>query len=1319
MLASDADRQILFGVMAIQLKLVTVGNASRALAAWSAHRDCSFQRILIDQQLLDLPACELVASVVSHQLSLAGGDASQSLESFEGSDALEALRSVLEQTLRLPATAELTIVRSDQRPDSARQNGNGRSFPVPGVTHADHDQIDRSLHTMTEGGISSDGMEFEILRPLAKGGLGEVFVARDGRLNREVALKLIQESRAGEPQSKARFLLEAEITGGLEHPGIVPVYAIGEDRDGRPFYTMRLVRGETLKARIGKVYDARSAHPKPLEFRQLLNHFVRLCDIVGYAHSRGVLHRDVKPSNVMLGKFGETLLVDWGLAKPIARSALVERLPVEHEEVTLRPASGSSVQGTLPGAALGTPQYMSPEQAMGQLDRVGPASDVYSLGATLYCILTAGPPLAEASELGEVLRRVAIGDIPLCSVVRPDVPATLEAICRKAMSVRPEDRYASPAELGADIERWLADEAVTGVREPLGPRLGRWERRHRTLLRAGGLALIAVALVAVAAAIGVNQARQRVDLRRKEALLLSRVAETRKQEADSQRDALKRLTTRLSFDRGLNLVANGDERAGLLWFARSLQSAVEQDDPLEPAIRSNLGAWSLLLHRLRHCVEHQGPVHAVGWSPTGLSIATAGDDGVVFLRDATTCESLCPPLRHGGPVHSLAYTRDGAIVATASADGTARLWNVNSGAARGEPLKHQGPVTCLAISPDDATLVTGSGDGFVRLWDVGTGQLRGQPLAHGKPLCTIVIAPDGKSIASIDETGCALIWNVADLAPRVRLMNSPGSVRAIAFSSDGSKLVYGGQTGRPQLLDAFTGKELASAKRGHGGPILAVAFSHDGTMIATGSYDTSCFFWSVSDLTPLSPAVEQRGHVWAIAFSPDDSLLAAAADDNTTQLWDAKKYRPAGDPLPHQKPVRSIAFSPDGRSILTGADDGIARIWQLGSDGSIGLPMEHSAQVRDLAARPDGKAIATVTSDGVVWLWDAVTTRAIAHSKGHEPGANFDLAFNPAGTVLVSCANDGSIRLWNGETLAPIGPAIRMTSRVRRIAISPDGSTLAATEHARRIGFWDLRTGLALAPAISLPHVGTALAFSPDSTRLAVGENGGRVRIWDTARFQPLSEPMRHQGSIRDIAFSPDGSRLATASYDKTARLWDARTCTAIGAPMTHAAYVWTIHYSPDGERVLTGSFDGTARIWNGRTASPLGEAMNHGDMIYNAIFNNTASMVLTHGRSGVARLWDAASARPIGQRFTCGNQIDAAAFLTGRSVVAVASRDGFARLWSVPAPMMGDPGRIAAQTAVITGTDLGDLDVVRLLDASQWRSRREVLEPGQGSTAP
>ncbi len=218
---------------------------------------------------------------------------------------------------------------------------------------------------------------------------------------------------------------------------------------------------------------------------------------------------------------------------------------------------------------------------------------------------------------------------------------------------------------------------------------------------------------------------------------------------------------------------------------------------------------------------------------------------------------------------------------------------------------------------------------------------------------------------------------------------------------DSSKLACGGREGQLVLLSVADGSEISRVSRGgQGERVQAIAFSHDGTKIAIGSYDTTCSIARVPDLVFLGPKMEHRGHVWAVAFSPDDSLLAAAADDNTAQLWNVQTFERAGDSLPHQKPVRAVAFSPDGRMLTTGCEDGIARVWQLGGDNGIGQPMQHGEPVRSIAARPDGKAIATVTADGSVWLWDASTTRLIAHAKGHDAGTRFEVLFNPDGTML-------------------------------------------------------------------------------------------------------------------------------------------------------------------------------------------------------------------------------------------------------------------------------------------------------------------------------
>ncbi len=288
----------------------------------------------------------------------------------------------------------------------------------------------------------SGAPRFRVLRPHARGGLGTVDVALDSELNREVALKRILDKHADDPVSRARFLLEAEVTGGLEHPGIVPVYGLGHDDNGRPYYAMRFIKGDSLKEAIEAFHADESLRSDPgrrsLALRKLLRRFVDVCNAVDYAHGRGVLHRDIKPGNVIVGKYGETLVVDWGLAKPVGMPETAER----GGERALMPSSSSGSSETLPGSTLGTPAYMSPEQAAGDLEHLGPRSDVYSLGATLYCLLTGRPPF-EGKKVLDLLEDVREGKFPPPRAVDPTVDRALEAACLKAMATRPEDRYAS------------------------------------------------------------------------------------------------------------------------------------------------------------------------------------------------------------------------------------------------------------------------------------------------------------------------------------------------------------------------------------------------------------------------------------------------------------------------------------------------------------------------------------------------------------------------------------------------------------------------------------------------------------------------------------------------------------------------------------------------------------------------------------------------------------------------------------------------------------------------------------------------------------
>ncbi|MFN9718704.1 MAG: serine/threonine-protein kinase [Planctomycetota bacterium] len=389
---------------------------------------------------------------------------------------------------------------------------------------------------------------FRILRPHAKGGLGQVSVALDCELNREVALKELQENLAEDEQSRLRFNQEAEITGSLEHPGIVPVYGLGRFADGRPYYAMRFIRGDSLKEAIEDFHrgsdgtqphdrkskasssqDRRASVKKApdygsVAFRKLLGRFIDVCHAVSYAHSRGVLHRDLKPGNIMLGRYGETLVIDWGLARA---EGDVEPSIEENSLPAVRVRTDSNP--TMVGSAVGTPAYMSPEQAAGQLGDLGTATDIYSLGATLSTLLTGRSPIA-GTKVNDILEKVKQGDIIRPRACEPSIPKPLEMICLKAMAPSPADRYSSVRALSEDIERWLADEPVSAWHEDLLTRVIRWLRRHRGFLVSSAVLLIFVSVFATASAVVINQFRLREQAMRhvvEQVAAESELAETR------------------------------------------------------------------------------------------------------------------------------------------------------------------------------------------------------------------------------------------------------------------------------------------------------------------------------------------------------------------------------------------------------------------------------------------------------------------------------------------------------------------------------------------------------------------------------------------------------------------------------------------------------------------------------------------------------------------------------------------------------------------------------------------------------------------------
>jgi serine/threonine protein kinase len=463
----DVDRNLLFGLLALQNGLIDQDQLLDAFRSWIRDKDRPIADYLAEMGYLDGEQRDLMDRLVTLHLARSDGKVERSLVSILASRfARESLAGIGDAALE----------------DSLA--------PPDGGTTLDYFEDDPEC---TVSSPTSDGQRFRILRPHAHGGLGAVFVALDTELNRKVALKQILDRYADDPTSRSRFLVEAEVTGGLEHPGIVPVYGRGTDDVGRPYYAMRFIEGDSLEEAIERFHaDAelrKDAGRRSLGLRQLLRRFTDVCNTIEYAHSRGVLHRDIKPNNIILGRYGETLVVDWGLVKPMGRADS----DTEAGDQTPPPCPGRACAETLPGHVLGTPGYMSPEQAEGRPDRLGPRTDVYGLGATLYSILTGKPPFG-GPDPKIVLARVSAGDFSRPRQVDPAVPVALEAICLKAMALDPEGRYATPRELGEDIDRWLADEPVLAYPEPLPAQAMRWIRRRKQWVAAAAAMLILTVL---------------------------------------------------------------------------------------------------------------------------------------------------------------------------------------------------------------------------------------------------------------------------------------------------------------------------------------------------------------------------------------------------------------------------------------------------------------------------------------------------------------------------------------------------------------------------------------------------------------------------------------------------------------------------------------------------------------------------------------------------------------------------------------------------------------------------------------------------------